>query len=258
MVPGERRILRASHAAQIVDVCHRLYARGMVTATDGNVSVRLGNGNILATRSGINKGMVTENDLVELRPEGEQVAGSGRPSTEMGMHLFIYRQRPDVQAVVHAHPVYATGFATARMGLDACMFPEVIVGLGAVPLAEYATPSTPEIAASLAPFVKTSDAILLANHGAVAYGAELYEAYFKMEKVEHAAQITFIAHMLGGAKSLSAAEVDKLRNVSVQSYGKDFSGKIACETADQSPGDEFSEGEVRRYVVERLQKLGIH
>ena len=226
----------------------------MVTATDGNVSVRLDTGNILATRSGINKGMVTENDLVEMRPDGGQVAGKGKPSTEMGMHLFIYRQRPDVQAVVHAHPVYATGFATARIALDECMFPEVIVGLGAVPLAEYATPSTPEVAASLAPFVKTSDAILLANHGVVAYGADLLEAYFKMEKVEHAARITFVARMLGGAQSLSTADVDKLRQVSVQSYGKDFSGKIACST-DSDP--DLSEEEVKEYVAERLRRLGI-
>lgn len=240
--------------SDIVDVCHRLYARGMVTATDGNVSVRLAHGNILATRSGINKGMVTERDLVELLPDGGQVSGSGKPSTEMGMHLFIYKQRPDVRAVVHAHPVYATGFATARMGLDACLFPEVIVGLGAVPLAEYATPSTPEVAASLTPFVKNSDAILLANHGAVAYGTDLYEAYFKMEKVEHAARITFVAHMLGGAKSLSQAEVAKLGQVSVQSYGKDFSTKIACST-DSDDTRELSEEEARQYIADRIRRL---
>ncbi|MBM2839574.1 MAG: Class aldolase family protein, partial [Bacteroidetes bacterium] len=221
-----------STTSTIVDVCHRLYARGMVTATDGNVSTRLASGNILATRSNINKGMVTEQDLVELTPGGEQVGGTGKPSTEMGMHLFIYKQRPDVKAVVHAHPIYATGFATARKALDDCMFPEVIVGLGAIPLAEYATPSTPEVAASLAPFVKSADAILLSNHGVVTYASDLYEAYFKMEKVEHAARIMFVATMLGGAEALTTDEVEKLRKVSVQSYGKDFSGKVACEPGE--------------------------
>jgi L-fuculose-phosphate aldolase len=242
--------------AQLVDICHRLYARGMVTATDGNVSARLANRNIVATRSGINKGMVTDEDLVELTSGGEQVSGTGKPSTEMGMHLFIYQQRPDVKAVVHAHPTYATGFATARKALDACMFPEVIVGLGAVPLAEYATPSTPDVAASLAPFVKTADAILLSNHGVVTYGSDLYEAYFKMEKVEHAAHITFVATMLGGAEALTTEQVEKLRKVSVQSYGKDFSGKIACE-ADDDPSTDLAEEEMRKYVAERLHALGV-
>ncbi len=241
---------------QMIDVCHRLYARGMVTATDGNVSVRFANGNVLATRSGVNKGDVGENDLVEVMPDGTHVAGRGRPSTELGMHLFIYSRRPDVHAVVHAHPTYATGFATARIALDQCTFPEVIVGLGAIPLADYATPSTAEVAASLAPFVGNSDAILLANHGVVTYGADLQEAYFKMEKVEHAAHITFVATLLGGARSLTEEQLEKLRRVSVQSYGKDFSTKIACEIPAAS-SDELSEVELRQYIARKLQELGI-
>ncbi len=242
--------------SQLVDVCHRLYDRGMVTATDGNISVRLSNGNILATRSGINKGMVTQNDFVEVTLEGRQVGGSGKPSTEVGMHLYIYQQRHDANAVVHAHPTFATGFATARIALDSCMFPEVIVGLGAIPLAEYATPSTPEVAASLAPFVKNSEAILLANHGVVTFGPSLYDAYFKMEKVEHAAHITFVAKMLGGARSLTEEELAKLRGVSVQSYGKDFSNKIACEFGDTLSQD-LSETELRQYIIQKLEERGV-
>ncbi len=247
--------------SHLIDVCHRLYARGMVTATDGNVSVRLANGNILATRSGINKGMVTENDFVEVTLDGTQVGGSGKPqggkpSTEIAMHLFIYQQRRDANAVVHAHPTYATGFATARIPLDGCVFPEVIVGLGAIPLAEYATPSTGEVADSLAPFVKNSEAILLANHGAVTFGPDLYDAYFKMEKVEHAAHITFVARMLGGARSLNEQELDKLRGVSVQSYGKDFSSKIACELGDTLSQD-LSETELRQYIIQKLEERGV-
>lgn len=252
MISAPPNIIRA-----MIDVCHRLYARGMVTATDGNVSVRLENGNVLTTRSGINKGDVGEHDLVEVRPDGTQVAGRGRPSTELGMHLFIYGKRQDVQAVVHAHPTYATGFATARIALDQCTFPEVIVGLGAIPLAEYATPSTPEVAASLAPYVGNSDAILLANHGVVTFGADLQEAYYKMEKVEHAAHITFVAMLLGGARSLTKDELEKLRRVSVQSYGKDFSTKIACEIPDTSSA-ELTESELRHYISRRLQELGVH
>lgn len=246
----------AEIAGELADVCHRLYAKGFVTATDGNVSARLETGNILATRSGINKGLVTEHDLVQVTPVGEQIDGRGRPSTELGMHLFIYQQRPDIRAVVHAHPTYATGFATARIPLTECLFPEVIVGLGAIPLAEYATPSTPGVAQSLAPFVKTSDAILLANHGVVTYGVDLMDAYFKMEKVEHAAHITFIARTLGGEKILTREEVDRLRDVSVQSYGKDFTSKVACSTEPIRP-DDMSEEEIRAYVAEKLRTLGI-
>jgi L-fuculose-phosphate aldolase len=242
--------------AELIDVCHRLYAKGFVTATDGNVSARLERGIVLTTRTGINKGMVTESDIVEVRPDGRTITGRSKPSTEVGMHLFIYQQRPDVHAVVHAHPTYATGFATARIPLNECLFPEVIVGLGAIPLADYATPSTPEVAKSLTPFVKSADAILLANHGAVTYGADPLDAYFKMEKLEHAAHITFVARVLGGEKTLQIDELERLRKASLESYGKDFSNKIACSLEGPSPR-ELSEQELRAYIEERLKSIGI-
>jgi L-fuculose-phosphate aldolase len=169
------------------------------------------------------------------------------------MHLFIYRQRPDVQAVVHAHPPYATGFATAHVPLTACLFPEVIVGLGAIPLASYATPSTNEVSESLAPHVKTADAILLANHGVVTCGTDVQDAYFKMEKVEHAAHITFVAKVLGGEKALSTTDIDKLARISQASYGKDFSSKIACEPAGDDGG--FSESELKDMIREVLNRM---
>lgn len=243
----------------LIDICHRLYARGFVTATDGNVSARLDNGNILTTRSAVNKGMVTVDDLVELDGSGRVITENRQPSTEFPMHLYIYAQRPDVNAVVHAHPVYATGFAAARQSLEHCVFPEVIVGLGAVPLAEYATPSTGEVAQSLAPYVKNANAILLSNHGVVTYGTDPMDAYFKMEKVEHAAHIIFVARMLGGERPLSVEDVDKLRAISRQSYGKDFSGLIACSPArdgDQSAPETPSDDAIREVVREMLQSKG--
>ncbi len=208
--------------ASLVDICHRLYAKGFVTATDGNVSARLRTGNILTTRSGINKGAVTTRDLVEVTADGKPLRTPRKPSTEIGMHLEIYRERPDVQAVVHAHPPFATGFAVARKSLEGCVLPEVIVGLGAIPLAPYATPSTPEVAQSLRPFVRTTDAILLASHGVVTYGPTLLDAFYKMEKVEHAAQIIFVARLLGGETQLTREELEKLAGVSPKSYGKDI------------------------------------
>jgi len=197
-------------ARQLVDVCHRLYRKGFVTATDGNVSVRLPGGNILTTPTSMNKERVTESDLVEVTLEGGHVSKQRKPSMELGMHLFIYQQRKDVAAIVHAHPTYATGFAAARIPLDQQLLPEVVFGLGAVPLAQYATPSTSEVADSIAPYVKDSSAILLGNHGVVTFGKDLDDAFFKMEKVEHAAHITFVARLLGGERPLSSADVEKL------------------------------------------------
>ncbi|MBI1802952.1 MAG: class II aldolase/adducin family protein [Ignavibacteriae bacterium] len=240
-------------ASNLLDICHRLYARGFVTATDGNVSVRLRNGNFLTTRTSVNKGMIAPDDLVEVNPEGIPITSHLQPSTEIGMHLFIYSQRPDVNAIVHAHPTYATGFATARQSLTDCIFPEVIVGLGAIPLAEYATPSTNEVAESLLPYVKSADAILLTNHGVVTYGKGLFDAYFKMEKVEHAAHITFVARMLGGAKPLSSSEVEKLRAISQRAYAKDFSDKIACEPESGNSNEVPTDEEIREIVRQMIQ-----
>ncbi len=197
-------------AHQLVAVCHRLYEKGFVTATDGNVSVRLPNGNVLTTPTSLNKGKVKESDLVEVTLEGKTVTNDRKPSMELDMHLFIYQQRSDANAVVHAHPTYATGFATARIPLDKHLLPEVVFGLGAIPLARYATPSTKEVAESIAPYVRTSTAILLENHGVVTFGKDLDDAFFKMEKVEHAAHIAFVARLLGGERPLSSADVAKL------------------------------------------------
>lgn len=241
----------------LIEICHRLYEKGYVTATDGNVSVRLGDGSFLTTRTSINKGMVTTEDLVEVDSQGNPKPQTSnlKPSTELPMHLYIYSQRPDVNAVVHAHPTYATGFALARQPLSECLFPEVIVGLGAIPLAEYATPSTEEVAQSLAPYVKNADAILLANHGVVTYGKDLWDAYFKMEKVEHAAHIAFVARMLGGEKPLTAEQVEKLRTISQKAYGKDFSQKVACEPASTNESDSSrvpTDEEIREVVKKML------
>jgi L-fuculose-phosphate aldolase len=244
--------------ADLVNVCHRVYDNGFVSATDGNISARLENGNILATPTAINKGMVSPDDLVIVDPSGKLVSGLKRPSTELQMHLFLYRERQDVQAVVHAHPPYATGFATARIPLTECLFPEVIVGLGAVPLANYATPSTSEVVESIAPFVYKADAILLANHGVVTCGVDPLDAYFKMEKVEHAAHITLVARLLGGEKVLSESDIEKLRKISEESYGKDFEMKVACNpsTEERKESALYTEEELRAIVREVMERLG--
>jgi L-fuculose-phosphate aldolase len=203
----------------LVRICRRLAVRGFVVATDGNVSFRNRNGNIVTTRSGVRKESARRSDLVVVTPTGGIVHGERKPSTEIGMHLFIYRERPDVNAVVHAHPLYATAFAAARMALDQPLLPEVIVTIGRIPLAAYATPSTSEVARSLAPLVHEADAILLANHGVVTFGRTLEEAFQRMERVEHVARVTFFARALGGEKPLTKSELKRLRAVSERSYG---------------------------------------
>jgi len=240
-----------------IEVCRRVDAKGFVSATDGNISVRLPNGNILATPAAMNKGFVKAGDLVEITPSGVKVAGNRKPSSEMDMHLFVYESRPDIKAVVHCHPVYATAFATTRMSLSECLFPEVVVGLAAVPLAPYATPSTPEVRGSIAPYVRTADAILLSNHGVVTYGNDVWDAYFKMEKVEHAAHIQYVARMLGGEKLLTSEEVSKLRAISTASYGKDFSWRPACEAAPAPEERELTDEEIRIVVDEVKKRLNV-
>jgi L-fuculose-phosphate aldolase len=224
---------------ELVDVAHRLAARGMVAATDGNISARLPGGTFLTTRTGLGKGSATPDDILEVNAGGETIGSPLRPSTELGMHLYIYAERPDVGAVVHAHPPHATAFAVAGLGIRDCVFPEVIVGLGAIPLAEYATPSTAEVAASLAPYVHHATAILLKNHGVVTYGKDLAEAYFKMEKVEHAAHILLLARILGGESVLTADQMEKLRAISGSAYGKTVHPENACSPAPAPHDDEI-------------------
>ncbi|RMD85617.1 MAG: class II aldolase/adducin family protein [Calditrichaeota bacterium] len=201
----------------IVEIGRRMYQRGYVAANDGNISARLDDERILTTPTGVSKGFMTPESMVVVNMEGRALS-PGRPSTELPMHLFIYRERPDVQAVVHAHPPYATGFATAGLALDKCVLAEVIVTMGTIPLAEYGTPSTEELPNSLRPFIHSCEAFLLANHGVVTIGKDLMDAYFKMERVEHYAQITFIARALGGERVLPREKVEELYDLR-EKYG---------------------------------------
>jgi L-fuculose-phosphate aldolase len=205
---------------EIVEISHLIYKKGFVSSTDGNISAKLPNGNILCTPTSVNKGEVKKSHIVEVNPRGEVVYGIYKPSTEIKMHLFIYQRRDDVKAIIHAHPPFATAFATAGLSLEGYVLPEVIVNLGKIPLAKYATPSTEEVPLSIEPFVEKHDAFLLQNHGAVTLGSSLKDAYFKMEKLEHYAMIILLARILGGEKNLSQDEIAKLSEISLKSYGK--------------------------------------
>lgn len=197
----------------IVEVGRMLYDRGFVAAGDGNVSARLGDGTLLATPTMVCKGRMRPEMIVHCDKDGAPLAGQGRPSSELAMHLAIYRLRDDVDAVVHAHPPTATGFAVAGLALDRALLSEVVLTLGCIPLTEYGTPSTHEIVDSLTPYIPAHDALLLANHGAVAYGPDMEAALSNMETLEHFAKISLVAHLLGGARQLPAAAVAKLVEV---------------------------------------------
>ncbi len=197
--------------ADIVEVGRRMYARGYTASNDGNVSVRLGADRLLMTPKGVCKGFMTPEMMCITDLEGRKVQGDRDPSSEMLMHLEVYRQRPDVQAVVHAHPPTATGFAVAGIPLDRAVLAEVVTTLGSVPIAEYATPSTAELPAAVRKYIKAHDGMLLANHGALTVGRDLYGAYYKMETIEHFAQISLVARLLGRENVISREEVARLQ-----------------------------------------------
>jgi L-fuculose-phosphate aldolase len=213
-MPSERQSRR-----DILLFGRMLHDRGYVAATDGNLSVRLDNGLILVTPTAMCKGMMRTTDLVVVDTEGNRVAGRRNVSSEIGMHLLIYKRRPDVKGIVHAHPRTATGFAAAGMALNQPLVCEVVIGLGSIPLAKYGTPGTPELAGALEPLVPQYDAILMSNHGVVSYGADLHSAYMKMETVEHFAQIALVTHMLGKQQPLGAQDLEKLMIVRTKYEG---------------------------------------
>jgi len=195
---------------EIVSFGKMLHSRGYVAATDGNLSVRLNERHILATPTAMSKGALRASDLVTVDMEGNRVSGSRHVSSEIAMHLLIYKQRPEIGGIVHAHPPTATGFAAAGLALDQPLVCEVVIGLGSIPLAKYGTPGTTELCDSLKPLISQYDAILMANHGVVSYGETLNEAYMKMETVEHFAQIALVAHFLGRTKPLGDEALEKL------------------------------------------------
>jgi L-fuculose-phosphate aldolase len=199
--------------ADIVEVGRRLYARAYVASNDGNISVRLEGNRLITTPKSVSKGFMTPDMMVVVDQDGTKLAGEREPSSELPMHLEIYRNRPDVNAVVHAHPPLATGFAVAGIPLTRAVLAEVITTLGSIPIAEYATPSTSELPTAVRKYIKAHDGLLLANHGAVTCGGDVMAAYYKMETIEHFAKISLVARLLGREHLISREEVDRLQGL---------------------------------------------
>lgn len=222
----------------ICEVGRRVYKRGYVAANDGNISIRLDSDRILCTPTGVSKGFLTEDMLAVCDLDGKQISGSVPISSEIRMHLEIYKLRKDISSVVHAHPPTATGFAVAGIELTRCVLPEVIVSLGGIPLAEYGTPGGVDIVEPMKPLLKEYDAILMANHGVVTLGSHVMDAHFKMETVEHYAKIALVAHQLGSVNTLSNQHVDELIELRNR-FG--IVGRPACDLGS-GEGSQSSDG----------------
>lgn len=205
---------------QICDVCHKMWQLGWVAANDGNVSARLEDGTFLATPTGMSKSFITPEKLVRIDAEGNVLEGAPglRPSSEIKMHLRCYQERPDVNSVLHAHPPTATGYAVAHKALDEYSMIETVIAIGSVPVTPYGTPSTYEVPEAIAPYLGEHDVVLLMNHGALAVGADVTTAYYRMETLELFAKISLTAHLLGGAKEISRENIDRLISMR-QQYG---------------------------------------
>jgi L-fuculose-phosphate aldolase len=198
---------------EIIEIGKRMYAQKYIVASEGNMSIRVGKDRILVTPAGKNKGYLKDKDLVVVDLKGKKISGNLSPSSELKMQLFIYQQREDVFAAVHAHAPYSLAFACSRIPLSRTLLPEVIMSLGKIPLTPYATPSTEEVPNSLAPFIERHNAFLLENHGVLTLGKDVYEAYNRLEMVEHLAKVDLLCKILGRSKELSRESLEKLERL---------------------------------------------
>ena len=249
----------------IVEIGKLLYERSYVVSSDGNVSIRLDENRVLATPTMMCKGRMSEDDLAVTDMDGKPLSDK-RASSELAMHLLIYKMRPDVRAVCHAHPPNGTAFAVAGLAIDKPILSEVILTLGCVPLTDYGTPSTDELTETMKPFVAHHNALLMANHGAVAYGENLWQAFDRLETLEHTAKIAILAKALGGANDLPQEAIEKLINIRekagylkenarCQACGYLHDAGIACDLDVTYPAAAGSHGKKISFTREELIEL---
>jgi len=197
----------------IIEVCRRVYSHGWLAATDGNVTVLLDDNRIVATPTGVHKGYMLEDELIVLDRAGKVLAGTRPPSSELEMHLAVYDERPEVRSVLHAHPTTCIALSVAGVRLEQCLLPEVVFTFGSIPTAAYTTPTTREVPDELRKWVREFDAIILDRHGSVTVGENVFDAYNKLERLEHVAEITYRASLLGTVQPLTCEQVTRLQNV---------------------------------------------
>ncbi|SUA49721.1 class II aldolase/adducin family protein [Paenibacillus thiaminolyticus] len=252
----------------ICEIGRRMYLKNFVAANDGNITIKTGPNAIWATPTGVSKGFMTPDMLVKLDLDGKVLAGNRKPSSEIKMHLRVYAENPDVRAVTHAHPPVATSFAIAGIDLDQAVSPEAVVILGTVPVAPYATPGTQEVPDSIAPFCKDYNAVLLANHGALTWGKDIIEAYYRLESLEHyALMLMYSGKIIEQANELNCSQVSDLieirKKMGIQSGGTPSckpEGAVKPSRGEAQPMREADKEEIISQIVARvtdqvLQKL---
>jgi L-fuculose-phosphate aldolase len=243
------------------DICTAgcwIHDLGYVASTDGNISLRLDPRRILTSPTNISKGMMAPDDMVITDLDGQKLSGRRNPSSELAMHLLIYRRRPDINAVCHAHPPVATGFAASGVPLNKAILSELVLSLGCIPVARYGTPGTPELTEAIEPLVQSYDAILMANHGVVTYGQDLLTAFFRMETTEHFARVTLVTELLGKQVLLSSGDVEKLL-AARKRYGLQTAAAVGpdCPVTSDSAETEritLTRRELEALVDEEVQK----
>lgn len=237
----------------------RMHAQGFAAGSDGNLSIRLDDEQILITPSGFSKGHLDPEQLVTVTPDGDLVASfhparrNLKPSSETNMHLEAYRQRPDVQAVIHAHPPMGIACTVAGVRLDRCVLPEIIYHLGAVPTAPYATPGTPEGAEAVRDLVGDHDALLLDHHGSLTLGKDIFQALMRLEWIEQAAKVMLAARSVGTVEVLPEENVDRLQNLRASARGS--AGPFCSPTGETNNATEDHDKLVRAVTESVLQAL---
>ena len=230
----------------ILDIGRRMYDKGFVASNDGNISCKVGPNTIWTTPTGVSKGFMTQDMLVKMDLNGKVLMGKWKPSSEVKMHLRVYKENPDVQAVTHAHPLVATSFAIAGISLDAAVLTEAVLGLGSIPVAKYATPGTDEVPDSIAPFVNTHNGVLLANHGALTWGKDIYQAFYRLESIEYYATILmYTGNIIGRQNLLSCDQVNKLLDIR-HKLGITAGGIPPCSLEETNMQDVVSAANVRQ------------
>jgi L-fuculose-phosphate aldolase len=216
---------------QICEIGKRIYEKGFVAANDGNISIRISDNEFLITPTGVSKGFMTPDMILKVDGEGHVLDGDYRPTSEMKMHLLVYQERPDIQAIVHVHPPYATAFAIAGLPLDQAIMPESVVYLGTIPVAEYGTPSTKEVPDAIKKYVHQHQGVLLENHGALTWGKDLEHAYYLLESLEFTAKINWISKQLNGDRELSKKHVKTLVEMK-EKMGIKGNSPLGAETSE--------------------------